>query len=464
MPAAEGLKLVTQAEGIIQSKWKAYLATTLNAEETRLVAEIEPLMKRGDAATQRLKALLQANDANGVAEFAAKELYPAIDPVSAGFSKLVEIQLDAAKHTFEAQSAEFDVIRNLLFALFIVGVASGLGYALFLIRSAVSAPLVEARAATAAIANGDLTRDIRVDRMDEVGLLLTDMLRMRDELRKLVAGIQDGATQLSSSSEELTATAAQLSSSTSEQAEAAATMAAAVEQVTVSISHVADNSAVARNTAIKSGQIAENGGDVITRMTQGIAQMASGMNAAATSVRELGTMSSDIGAIVNVIQEIAEQTNLLALNAAIEAARAGEQGRGFAVVADEVRKLAERTTKSTAEIGNIVNKVSAHTLQAVQTMEQQVAQVAENNTLVVQVGEAVQNITTESRLVQSVVNDISAALNEQSQASNDIARHVEQIAARSHENSAAVEQTAGAARHLSHLSSRLLDSVSRFRC
>jgi methyl-accepting chemotaxis protein len=166
---------------------------------------------------------------------------------------------------------------------------------------------------------------------------------------------------------------------------------------------------------------------------------------------------------VNVIKEIADQTNLLALNAAIEAARAGEQGRGFAVVADEVRKLAERTAKSTQEIAGMIGKIQNSTREVVASMESSVGRVSSGVDLANQAGQSITQIKNESTRVAQVVGNISDALREQSEASRSIAQNVEKIAQMSEENSAAVLQTANAAGHLEKLALSLQNTISRFK-
>ena len=192
-------------------------------------------------------------------------------------------------------------------------------------------------------------------------------------------------------------------------------------------------------------------------------RIAETVQASATQIGELGQHAEQISSIVGVIKGIAEQTNLLALNAAIEAARAGEQGRGFAVVADEVRLLAQRTANSTQEITEMVDKIQLGTREAVSSMDVGVNQVKSGVEQAQQAGEAIVNIRTSSGNVVRVVDQISLALREQTAASQDVARNVERIAQMSQQNSQAVEETTETARSLQQLAQNLEQQVNVFR-
>ncbi|MDR1855170.1 MAG: methyl-accepting chemotaxis protein [Azoarcus sp.] len=192
-------------------------------------------------------------------------------------------------------------------------------------------------------------------------------------------------------------------------------------------------------------------------------QISQTVGAASDVILELGEESKQITSVVNVIKEVADQTNLLALNAAIEAARAGEQGRGFAVVADEVRKLAERTAQSTVDISAMVDKIQNSAKGAVDTMQQVVSQVEEGKTLAQEAGECMVSIQQGSEKVSNAVVDISNALREQSRASQDIAKHVESVAQMSDENQVAAQETLSNARHAEELAQGAGQAVAVFK-
>jgi methyl-accepting chemotaxis protein len=215
--------------------------------------------------------------------------------------------------------------------------------------------------------------------------------------------------------------------------------------------------------ATKAGKMSEQGNQIIKRTQDEMAAIAQIVSEASGIIRVLGDESHQITKVVNVIKEVADQTNLLALNAAIEAARAGEQGRGFAVVADEVRKLAERTAQSTLDISSMVDKIQISADEAVKGMGHVVSQVESGQGLTREAGERMQSITEGSGVASGSITEISEALKEQSQASHDLARHVESIAQMSEENNAAAEGVAENAKYLGRLANDVKVALQAFR-
>jgi methyl-accepting chemotaxis protein len=282
-------------------------------------------------------------------------------------------------------------------------------------------------------------------------------------MQGLLRVVQQTAEQLGQAATDVSSSAAQVSEGSIEQSSAASSMAAAIEEMTVGIDQIAEHAQTAHEVSTESGVLSEEGGRIVDGTVAEMQKIADTVNQSATIIEELGRHSASISAIVNVIKEIADQTNLLALNAAIEAARAGEQGRGFAVVADEVRKLAERTTSSTQEISSMIGVIQKGTAGAVASMQAGVARVAEGVDLSRRAGASISRIKDGASRVRGDVSDISNSLREQSAASNEIARSVERIAQMSESNSAAVQGTARTARELERLATELQSEVKRFR-
>ncbi len=308
----------------------------------------------------------------------------------------------------------------------------------------------------------DLTRRIPVSGSDEMAQVATSVNSLLDEFQVVVRRMKDAGGHASHASGELSHSVAQLSTAVDQQNESTSSMAASVEEMAVSITHVADSSISAKTIAQESLANADQGGEVIEQTVREMVEMAQTVQGSSRSMEALSHRTDEIGNIVGVIKEIADQTNLLALNAAIEAARAGEQGRGFAVVADEVRKLAERTTSSTNEIAEVITAIQAETRDAVADMHRVVSQVAANAEGARQAGESIKLIREGSLRVVNVSTDIASALAEQSAASELIAKQVEVISSKSEENMAAMSEAGEASVEMKRLSSEMHEVVDRF--
>ena len=395
--------------------------------------------------------------------------FNAMLPTSQRMGALLEEMSDyqATNARTAATQAESDATTAITItsALLIAGVLIGLGTGFGIFRSVMGQLGGEpayANQALTRVAGGDLTIDIEVKRGDRSSLLFA-LREMVIHLRQIVESISENAELIAAASEELSASAGNIAQASETQSASASAMAASVEEMTVSINHVSESAGEARGMAERSGKASREGKVVIDEVVGGIRDMASSVSSSADVVRQLGERSREIASVVGIIKEVADQTNLLALNAAIEAARAGEQGRGFAVVADEVRKLAERTSSSTQDIATIVDLITSGTEQAVNSMEHQVAAVDVNVERAARAGSAIEQINAASGEVIGAISEISLALGEQSSASNDIAKNVEQIAGMTEENSNAVRETATAANDLSDRAIALQETVRKFK-
>jgi len=312
------------------------------------------------------------------------------------------------------------------------------------------------------IAAGNLGVDVRTASGDSDSLLAS-MKTMCGQLRDMIRSIGANAEQVGQAARQLAETSNAVAAASSQQSEATSATAAAVEQMTVGIGHIASNADEALSSSRQSEELSRQGSAVIHSAAAEMGKITASVEASSAIIGTLEQQSNEISAIVNVIKEIADQTNLLALNAAIEAARAGEQGRGFAVVADEVRKLAERTTVSTQEIAATIEKIQGGTQNAVRSMVDGVEQVRAGTALAQQAGASIQEIESGAQRVVGVVGDITDSLKEQSAASNEIARNIENIAHSVEENNASAEQAAAAAHQLERLAADLTASIRTFR-
>ncbi len=462
-PTSLHTDLVKKRAGELDGIWAKYMATYLTEEEKVLAEDFSA--KRKVWIEQVLTAVraLEAEDFSPavLAAFlkAGREEGHAAEEA---MDKLMQYQADRAKYEFEQAEAVYQRDLIIYVTLLAVGLIGLLWQAISSIGH-ITGSLREAGQAAEAIASGDLTRPMPRAGEDEIGDLMAKLGVMRNTLHELIASIAQNVKGLADSSSELSSSANGSARTTEMQAEAASSMAASVEELSVSIDQVEEHAREARAVTQESSTQSTEGGRIIHEAAGEMGRIADAVNSTAGTIKELSGYSEQISSIVQVIKDIADQTNLLALNAAIEAARAGEQGRGFAVVADEVRKLAERTGKSTQEIGDMIHKIQQGTDRAVQEMQSGVQRVGDGVQLAHKAGDSVTGIRASAERATQAVDDINLALKEQAVAARDIAQKVERIAQGSEENSAAVAQTAAAARRLESLAGELKAMASRFR-
>jgi methyl-accepting chemotaxis protein len=332
-----------------------------------------------------------------------------------------------------------------------------------ILRGMAVQPLHRIVAAAKEIAEGRLHIEVPSSSTREVGMLSSSLDHMVRRFREAVVGVRDASTAVASASAEISSSTEEMAAGAQEQMSQAGEVASAVEEMTKTIVENSRNASGTAETARQAREAALAGGKVVEETVAGMRRIAEVVKQSAVTVRELGRSSDQIGEIIGVIDDIADQTNLLALNAAIEAARAGEQGRGFAVVADEVRKLAERTTKATKEIAGMIKKIQQDTGGAVLSMEEGTRQVDEGITLADRAGRSLQEIVDVSQRVTDMVTQIAAASEQQSSASEQISKNVEAISTVTGETATGTQQIAHAAEDLNRMTENLQRLVARFQ-
>jgi len=324
-------------------------------------------------------------------------------------------------------------------------------------------PIVELAPVANRLADGDLSMQIDAARSDEIGQVLDAMRGMVEKWKSVVTDVKQASDNIASAGTQLNSNAGEMSHASSNQAQRAQQVAASAEEMSQTVMDVARNITTIAQSATEMVKVAKDGETIVVKSITEVKEIAETVDGSSELVKSLGERSKQINEIINVINEIADQTNLLALNAAIEAARAGEQGRGFAVVADEVKKLAERTADSTSEIGEMIKAIQEGVLKAVESMENAMGKVNAGVELSSNAGRSLEAIVNKADDLQVMVQQIASATEQMSVTSDEISKDIEQIASASKETSTSSEQTAQAASELTRLSENLQKTVGEFR-
>ena len=439
------------------------LAALSTAEADK--AQIESLRKQQKGYLESLAQVMELAETGKVVQGEAavhQTLEPRFAALSKSIHQLVEQYTQRVDSSGAEQVAAIARARLTMIALGALATVAGALFAWWMVRS-LSRPLAAAVAAAQRISEGNLDNPIEAMSKDEVGLLVQALSRMQDELRAMIGDVAQSASEVSSSASVLAAGAGDSIARAQSRTEATSSTAAAIEEMTVSIGQVAEHAQEAAAIADKSSSLAREGEAIVRAASSEMNSIAQSVKHGSELVETLNRRSAEISTIVKVIKDIADQTNLLALNAAIEAARAGEQGRGFAVVADEVRKLAERTGTATSEIGSMIDAIQRETSSVVETMQAGGDKVVQGVKLADEAAAALEKINAQTQEAVASVNAIATATREQQAASSDIARNVERIAQMTEESGAAAHDNAGAAQGLERLASGLQTRMARFK-
>jgi len=434
-------------------------------EEKEIANEFKEVVKRGAEVNNKIIELVTDGKKQEAQQLYETETLQTTKQLVDATNKLMDLQ---EKLLAERVKRLLSFSRTILIIIVIVGVISviiGIFMSIKITKN-IKAPVEKAAEQLELISKGDFTFSISknaIARGDELGViaramdaLLTNLKNVFNEIIGSVHSLTSAAAQLSSIAEEMSRTA----ESSSTRANSVAT---ASEEMSQTVVDVAKNTANIAESAKKAVDTAQEGNKIVERSVGEVKEIDKTVNESARFVKSLGERSVHIGEIISVINDIADQTNLLALNAAIEAARAGEQGRGFAVVADEVRKLAERTAQATSEIEEMIKAIQNEVTKAVEIMDNATKKVDTGVKLTAQAGEALKEIVKSSNELQLMVKQIASATEEMSATSEQISKEILDIANASRDTTASSQETAQAAVSLSRIATKLDETVKFFR-
>ncbi|MBT0663477.1 methyl-accepting chemotaxis protein [Geobacter pelophilus] len=431
-----------------------------SAEEKKLYQETMKNQAEYAKAATDMMDMLQA-DLNAATMFmgTAEEKYQVLGK---SLAALIAHQQKISDASFKSSNENYRKVLLIFASVLVVAIIISIIVS-FAVNRTVLSPVSRTVTVIEEIAAGDLTKRIDVDSNDEIGQMAQHFNGFADRLHDTVSNIASSATQVASASQQLLSVADRIATGAEEVAAQVGTVATAGEEMSATSGDIAQNCQMAAQGGLQASSAASSGAEVVDRTVQVMHRIASRVQSTAKNVESLGSRSDQIGAIIGTIQDIADQTNLLALNAAIEAARAGEQGRGFAVVADEVRALAERTTKATREISEMIKAIQNETKSAVAAMEEGVKEVESGTEEAAKSGQALQDILEQINAVTMQVNQVATAAEEQTATTAEISNNIHQITEVVQGTANGAQESATAASRLAGLANDLQQLVGQFK-
>jgi len=409
----------------------------------------------------RMKTLSRNNQIDELRQMLNSDLLSNSEAVNTALARLLEINTQQIAETDKGASDQFSLSFNLVVTLLVI--ATGLTFLFaWLLTVSITKPISKALEAAETIAEGNLTQPIHVDGEDEAGRLLAAMAKMQSKLRDTLQRISGSATQLASAAEELNSVTDESARGLTQQNNEIEQAATAVNEMTSAVEEVARNAVSTSEASKNATTSAGDGRDLVQETVSAIERMSADVQSTASLIGDLANESRDIGKVLDVIRGLADQTNLLALNAAIEAARAGEAGRGFAVVADEVRALAHRTQQSTSEIERMIGSIQSGTEHAVDSMRNSTERAESTLNIARGAGMSLDTINTAIVEINERNLVIASAAEEQAQVAREVDRNLVNIRDLSVQSATGANQTSAASNELSRLALDLNNMVGRF--
>lgn len=445
----------------VEAAQSAYEKLISESEEQAIFAELQEVKKRYMQGTERTLAAMKAGNQADALHIIEQEQNPLADQLTKMLLELGKINRDGAAAAAKQSEQTYASSKALVIGSIVVALIITVGLAMLISRSIVT-PLQQAVQATETIASGNLTQKIHFEGRDEPAQVLTALALMQDNLRSAVSQIGNTSVQLASAGEELSSVAEDSSRNLQRQNDEIQQAASAVTEMSAAVDEVARNAVSTAEASNQSSRLAHEGRDKVAHTVSALKSMTEEFTRTSALIGGLAEQSQDIGKVLDVIRAIAEQTNLLALNAAIEAARAGEAGRGFAVVADEVRALAHRTQVSTQEIEQMISKVQGGTQAAVDAMRGSVQHAGKTLGVAEEAGQALDQIYHTAGQISERNLLIASASEEQAAVAREVDRNIINISDLSTQSAAGANQTSAATYELARLATDLNTLVSRF--
>jgi methyl-accepting chemotaxis protein len=439
----------------------AYEALISEPDERLIITELREVKSRYRQGTERILMAMKAGNQAEALHIIEQEQNPLADQLTKMLSELGKINRNGATASAEESEQIYASSKVLVIVSIVVALVITAALAI-LISGSIVTPLQQAVQATETIASGNLTQKIHFEGTDEPAQVLTALALMQDNLRSAVSQIGSTSVQLASAGEQLSSVTEASSRTLQRQNDEIQQAASAVTEMSAAVDEVARNAVSTAEASNQSSRLAYEGRDKVAHTVSALKSMTDEFTRTSALIGGLAEQSQDIGKVLDVIRAIAEQTNLLALNAAIEAARAGEAGRGFAVVADEVRALAHRTQVSTQEIEQMINKVQGGTQAAVDSMRGSVQHAGQTLSVAEEAGSALEQIYQTAGQISERNLLIASASEEQAAVAREVDRNIINISDLSTQSAAGANQTSAATYELARLATDLNTLVSRF--